>query len=105
MGLTSTPPRIPVIHIGMPKTATKTLQWRLFIAHSEIFCLGQFDGPKFGKDHKKYDYYAILKQNQLNLHRLAENKHHLYVFRMTQHASWLYPPAESETGSDSEFST
>ena len=24
MGLTSTPPRIPVIHIGMPKAATKT---------------------------------------------------------------------------------
>jgi len=56
MGLTSTPPRIPVIHIGMPKTATKTLQWRLFSGHSEIFYLGRFDGPKFQKYHKKYDY-------------------------------------------------
>jgi len=31
MGLTSTPPRIPVIHIGMPKTASKTLQWGLLV--------------------------------------------------------------------------
>ena len=34
----------PVIHIGMPKTATKTLQWRLFAEHSEIYYLGRFDG-------------------------------------------------------------
>ncbi len=44
--------RKPVIHIGMPKTATKTLQWRLFSRHSEIFYLGRFDGPQFQKQHK-----------------------------------------------------
>jgi len=54
MGLTSTPPRIPVIHIGMPKTATKTLQWGLFNGHSEIYYLGRFDGPQFRSDHKKF---------------------------------------------------
>jgi len=44
--------RKPVIHIGMPKTATKTLQWRLFSRHSEIFYLGRFDGPQFRKKHR-----------------------------------------------------
>lgn len=38
----------PLVHIGMPKTATKTLQWRLFAEHSEVFYLGRFDGPHFG---------------------------------------------------------
>ena len=52
----TTPARIPVIHIGIPKTATKTLQWRLFSCHSEIFYLGRFDGPKYQKNHKKFDY-------------------------------------------------
>jgi len=56
VSLSSTPPRTPVIHIGMPKTATKTLQWRLFSGHSEIFYLGRFDGPKFGAKHRKYDF-------------------------------------------------
>jgi hypothetical protein len=39
--------RKPLIHIGMPKTATKTLQWRLFSRHSEVYYLGRFDGPQF----------------------------------------------------------
>ena len=47
MEVNSTPERIPVIHIGMPKTATKTLQWRLFNGHSEVFYLGRFDGACF----------------------------------------------------------
>jgi len=42
--------RKPLIHIGMPKTATKTLQWRLFSRHSEIYYLGRFDGPRFPKE-------------------------------------------------------
>lgn len=42
----------PVIHIGMPKTATKTLQWRVFAKHSDIFYLGRYDGPSFGKKHR-----------------------------------------------------
>jgi hypothetical protein len=44
---TVTQKRKPVIHIGMPKTATKTLQWRLFSRHSEVYYLGRFDGPQF----------------------------------------------------------
>lgn len=47
--------RRPVIHIGMPKTATKTFQWRLFAHHSEIFYLGRFDGSYFGKAYRRYD--------------------------------------------------
>lgn len=47
--------RIPVIHIGMPKTATKTLQWRLFSAHSEVFYLGRFDGFYFQGKYRQYD--------------------------------------------------
>jgi len=39
--------RLPVIHIGMPKTATKTLQWCIFAQHSEIFYLGRYDGQPF----------------------------------------------------------
>ena len=47
--------RIPVIHIGMPKAASKTLQWRLFAAHSEIYYLGRYDGPIFNGLYLKYD--------------------------------------------------
>mgnify|MGYP006293528469 CR=1 FL=1 len=46
---------MPLIHIGMPKTATKTLQWRLFSQHREIFYLGRYDGPQFRKQYRKYD--------------------------------------------------
>lgn len=47
--------RTPLIHIGMPKTATKTLQWRLFAAHPEIYYLGRFDGGDFRK-YSKLDH-------------------------------------------------
>jgi len=56
VSLSSTPPRTPVIHIGMPKTATKTLQWGLFNGHSEIYYLGRLQGPQFRSDHKKFDF-------------------------------------------------
>ena len=45
--------RTPLIHIGMPKTATKTLQWRLFSRHSEVYYLGRFDGPQFQRKHRR----------------------------------------------------
>jgi hypothetical protein len=54
----NTPPsgaRIPTVHIGMPKTATKTLQWRIFSQHSEIYYLGRYDGPQFRKQYRKLD--------------------------------------------------
>jgi hypothetical protein len=44
----------PVIHIGMPKTATKTLQWRIFAKHSDIYYLGRFDGEPFRGKYKKF---------------------------------------------------
>lgn len=47
--------RIPVIHIGLPKTATKTLQWRLFACHSEIFYLGRFEGHFFEGKYRQFD--------------------------------------------------
>jgi len=49
-----TSPRAPVIHIGMPKTATKTLQWRLFAIHSGIYYLGRFDGPLFRGRYRQF---------------------------------------------------
>jgi len=48
-------PRLPLIHIGMPKTATKTLQWRLFAQHNEIHYLGRFDGPSF-RAYRQFDH-------------------------------------------------
>jgi len=50
----SPPDTTPVIHIGMPKTATKTMQWHIFAQHSEIYYLGRFDGEPF---HGKYGRY------------------------------------------------
>ncbi len=55
-GVNSTPDRIPVIHIGMPKTATTTLQSQLFSAHSEVFYLGRFDGSCFQGKYRQFDY-------------------------------------------------
>jgi len=45
---------IPVVHIGMPKTATKTLQWRLFAGHEDIFYLGRYDGSVFHGQYREY---------------------------------------------------
>lgn len=56
MEVNSTPERIPVIHIGMPKTATTTLQRRLFSAHSEVFYLGRLDGAYFRRKYRQFDY-------------------------------------------------
>jgi len=52
--------RLPVIHIGLPKTATKTLQRKLFAWHNEIYYLGRFDdlgdsNPIFGRKYEKFD--------------------------------------------------
>jgi len=58
----------PVIHIGMPKTATKTLQWRIFAAHSDIYYLGRFDGEPFQGKYRKFkacrdeSVFRIMKQ-------------------------------------------
>ena len=46
--------KTPVVHIGMPKTATKTLQWRIFAQHSEIYYLGRYDGAPFRGKHRQY---------------------------------------------------
>lgn len=47
--------RTPFIHIGLPKTGTKTLQWRLFAEHPEIYYLGRFDGPAYRAKYRKLD--------------------------------------------------
>jgi hypothetical protein len=47
--------QIPVIHIGMPKAASTTLQHRLFAAHSEIYYLGRYDGAMYRELYRQYD--------------------------------------------------
>jgi hypothetical protein len=47
--------RIPIIHLGLPRTATKTLQWRLFACHSEIYYMGRYDGHIFKGKYSKFD--------------------------------------------------
>jgi len=47
--------KTPLIHIGMPKTATKTMQWRIFAEHSEIYYLGRFDGKPFKGKYRQYN--------------------------------------------------
>jgi hypothetical protein len=39
----------------MPKTATKTIQWRIFSRHSEIYYLGRFDGSPFQGKYIQYN--------------------------------------------------
>jgi len=62
------PNRIPVIHIGMPKAASTTLQHRLFAAHSEIYYLGRYDGIGYVEEYRRYDacrdevVQALMKQ-------------------------------------------
>lgn len=48
-------PGTPVVHIGMPKAASKTLQWNVFARHSEIFYLGRLDGPHLDPTYKKFE--------------------------------------------------
>ena len=47
--------RVPVVHIGLPKTATKTLQWRIFAQHSQVFYLGRFDGAPFERRYQQFN--------------------------------------------------
>jgi hypothetical protein len=49
--------RRPLIHIGTPKTATKTLQWRIFAQHPEVHYLGRFDGG----DYRHYRRYGCCR--------------------------------------------
>lgn len=52
--MTDRPKSYPGLHIGLPKTGSKLLQWHLFSAHPEIYYLGIYDGnPKF-RDRKRY---------------------------------------------------
>jgi hypothetical protein len=67
------PPRLPVIHIGMPKTATKTLQWRLFAGHDEIYYLGRFDGPQFRRQHRQFSACRDALVQQV-MHEIAYDK-------------------------------
>jgi hypothetical protein len=39
----------------MPKTATKTLQWRVFSQHQDIFYLGRFDGGPFAGKYRAFE--------------------------------------------------
>ncbi len=48
------PGRIPVVHIGLPKTATTTLQRHLFAFHHDIYYLGRYEGPLFREKHHKF---------------------------------------------------
>ena len=41
------------LHIGLPRTGTKTLQWNLFAQHPEIEYLGMFIG-KIGTSHRRF---------------------------------------------------
>ena len=44
----------PALHIGLPRTGTKLLQWHLFSVHPQIHYLGIYDGnPKF-RDRRPY---------------------------------------------------
>lgn len=42
----ASPRRLPLIHLGMPKTATTFLQSFVFALHSEVKYLGKFEGEK-----------------------------------------------------------
>ena len=61
--------RKPLIHIGMPKTATKTLQWRLFSRHREVFYLGRYDGQQF-VEHQRFNCCRD-KDVQTLMHQIA----------------------------------
>ena len=37
---------LPALHIGLPRTGTKTLQWHLYAKHPEVYYLGIFDGNR-----------------------------------------------------------
>ncbi|MGD2127142.1 MAG: sulfotransferase domain-containing protein [Desulfobacteraceae bacterium] len=41
------------VHIGLPKTGTKTLQWHLFSQHSQVAYLGLFSG-KIRRGHRRF---------------------------------------------------
>ena len=59
--------RRPVIHIGMPKTATKTFQQRLFSKHREIFFLGYF----FGADAKGIKSIEYVRKVEAVMEQIA----------------------------------
>jgi hypothetical protein len=40
----------------MPKTATTTLQWRIFAGHSEIYYLGRYDGRLFQGEYRPFNF-------------------------------------------------
>jgi len=45
---------VPALHIGLPRTGTKLLQWHLFAAHPQLYYLGIFDGNPNVRDSRRY---------------------------------------------------
>lgn len=68
--------KTPVVHIGMPKTATKTLQWRIFAQHSELFYLGRYDGEPFKGKYREFkacrDATVFRIMNEIAYQRLKQ---------------------------------
>lgn len=66
---------LPCIHIGLPKTATTTLQRFLFARHSEVNYLGKY------KSSGVFGHYPFAAAKKLNQHLLGMRKE--YGFRKT----------------------
>jgi len=44
----------PALHIGLPRTGTKLLQWHLFAVHPQLYYMGIFDGNPKVRDSRRY---------------------------------------------------
>lgn len=66
-----------IIHVGLPKTATTTLQMRVFPKHEELYSLG---GSEYRNEAIRHAIGAITKQDRLwarTLRLLLENEREL----------------------------
>lgn len=58
-----------LLHVGLPKTGTTTLQESVFAAHSQIYYLGKMLGPNVPKECRSMLVYDILKSILWQLHK------------------------------------
>ena len=61
------------LHIGLPRTGTKTLQWNLFAQHPEIEYLGIFIG-KIARSHRRFHRCRSVKIHELMQEILWEHR-------------------------------
>ena len=70
-----------LLHIGLPKTGTTTLQQSLFTSHPEIYYFGKYSGNKIPRVCQSQEIYKFLNPLIWDLSRSLDIEKHKIILR------------------------